>query len=93
LGFHASALLIELTAKPEPQHAHIALERPDGMGKHARPISLNQPSTCCRSKNHLKIENVRFWQSGPGLGTEHVCFVPVFERLLGYSKRIIHLDP
>src|SRR6476660_438729 len=37
-----SPLLIEPAAKPQPQHAHIALKRPDGMGEHTGPIPLNQ---------------------------------------------------
>ena len=86
---------MESTAKPEPQHAHIALERPDGMGKHARPISLNQPSTCCRSKNHLKIENVRFWHKADLDWGQSMSALSQFSDvdLLGYGKRIVHLDP
>jgi hypothetical protein len=38
----SGALGIESAAKPQPQHAHIALKRPDGMGEHTGPIPLNQ---------------------------------------------------
>jgi hypothetical protein len=38
----ASTLAVETTGKPEPQHAHVALEGPDWMTKHARLILFNQ---------------------------------------------------
>jgi hypothetical protein len=41
-SFRPSPLFIEPPAKPQAQHAHIALKRPDGMGEHTGPIPLNQ---------------------------------------------------
>ena len=38
-------------------------------------LALSPPSTCCRSKNHRKIENVRSWHKADvDAGSEHVCF-------------------